>query len=996
MSTMPSKLTAKKGSRKSQTKKRLPSREKPYSKLKQQVEILRRDLSEALEQQTATSEILRAIARSPTNLQPVLDTVAENAARLCDAKDAQIGLVEGGILRRVASYGAMPVPTTGLPLSRGMPAHRAIVDRQTIHVHDLAAELDAEFPESKQRQQITRARTVLATPLLREGVPIGVIFIRRTEVRPFSDKQIALLKTFADQAVIAIENARLLQERENRNLELSALHDVTVSANQSLEIKPVLQEVVKKITEIFNFDVVSIFLLDTRMDQLSRQAGFTRLVEIAAPQIHPRGQGIAWRVAETGEPMIFENVNTDPRYQELSYSKAAQQGGSGFFAVFPIKAKGRFLGTIQCRGREPRKLTPDEVRLIKSMSDQIGVALENINLFEEVRNKTTELERSNEELREALEQQTATGEILRVIASSPTDLQPVLETVAENAARLCDASDAQIYRVESEVARKVASYGIVPSVVAVGQTLPIRRGSHHGRAILDRQTVHIHDMQAESEEDYPDIWPAVQRAGIRAVLGVPLLREGIPIGAIVIRRTELRPFTEKQIKLVETFADQAVIAIENARLFQELQAKTRELARSVEELKALGEVGQAVSSTLDLETVLTTIVTRAVQLSATDGGVIYEYDEATQEFLLRASHRMEEELIEALRAAPIRVGEGAVGQAAISRTPVQISDLLDEREPGATRVRPMLSRLGYRSLLAVPLLREEVIAGGLVVWRRETGSFSTEIANLLQTFATQSTLAIENARLFREIEEKGRQLENASMYKSQFLANMSHELRTPLNGILGLTEMILDKIYGEVPERIRSALEDVQASGRHLLGLINDVLDLSKIEAGRVTLSLHEYSMQEVVQAVFTAMRPLAAAKHLALKVTIPPDLPPGRGDQRRITQVLMNLVGNAIRFAETGEVRVEVGIADGSFLVSVSDTGPGIAPADQERIFEEFQQVDGSSSRSKGGTGLGLSIAKRIVEMHGGRIWVESKLGVGSTFSFTLPLRVERQVEAP
>jgi len=258
------------------------------------------------------------------------------------------------------------------------------------------------------------------------------------------------------------------------------------------------------------------------------------------------------------------------------------------------------------------------------------------------------------------------------------------------------------------------------------------------------------------------------------------------------------------------------------------------------------------------------------------------------------------------------------------------------------------------------------------------------------------TLAANLNFMNRELERLYQQLEAASRHKSQFLANMSHELRTPLNGILGLTEMILDKIYGEVPEKIRSALEDVQASGRHLLGLINDVLDLSKIEAGRVTLSLHDYSMQEVVQAVFTAMQPLAAAKNLALKVTMPPDLPPGKGDQRRITQVLMNLVGNAIKFAETGEVLVQVGISDGSFLASVSDTGPGIAPVDQERIFEEFQQVVGSSSRSKGGTGLGLTIAKRIIEMHGGRIWVESKVGVASTFSFTLPLRVERHVEAP
>jgi signal transduction histidine kinase len=426
-------------------------------------------------------------------------------------------------------------------------------------------------------------------------------------------------------------------------------------------------------------------------------------------------------------------------------------------------------------------------------------------------------------------------------------------------------------------------------------------------------------------------------------------------------------------------------------LEQKVEARTRELARSVEELKALGRVSQAVSSTLNLETVLTTIVVQAVQLSGTDGGGVYEYDEATQEFSLRVTHHMDEELIEAIRAAPIHLGEGALGKGAASRAPAQVPDILDEREYSATRLRLILARLGYRSLLAVPLLREERIVGGLVVWRREPGKFSAEIVNLLQTFATQSVLAIENARLFREIEEKGREIEEANRHKSQFLANMSHELRTPLNAILGYTEMIADHIYGEVPEKIRDILVRVQKSGRHLLDLINDVLDLSKIEAGRLTLSLNEYSMKEVVHAVCTALEPMVVEKKLALEVALSPDLPIGKGDERRITQVILNLVGNAIKFTEVGKISVQVTASDGTFRVSVSDTGPGISEADQQKIFGEFAQGDSSSTRKKGGTGLGLTIAKRIIELHRGRIWVESSLGKGSTFWFTLPIRIER-----
>jgi signal transduction histidine kinase len=426
-------------------------------------------------------------------------------------------------------------------------------------------------------------------------------------------------------------------------------------------------------------------------------------------------------------------------------------------------------------------------------------------------------------------------------------------------------------------------------------------------------------------------------------------------------------------------------------LERKVEARTQELARSVEELKALGEVSQAVSSTLDLEKVLATIVAHAVELSGTESGAIYEFDETTEQFQLRATHRMSQELIQAIRKSPVNLGETSVGRAGMKRAPVQVPDILEEP---TYPLRKFIEREGLRALLAVPLLREDKLIGGLVVRRRAPGKFEKETVDLLQNFATQSALAIQNARLFREIEEKGRELEIASKHKSEFLANMSHELRTPLNAILGYTELIIDNIYGDVPEKIREVLERLQENGRHLLGLINQVLDLSKIEAGRLTLSLNDYSMREVVHTVFSAVEPLAAEKDLELKVTVPSDLERGKGDEQRISQVFLNLVGNAIKFTEKGEVKVEVTTSDGMFLVSVSDTGPGLSEADQEKIFDEFHQADSSSTREKGGTGLGLSIAKRIIEMHGGRIWVESSLGKGSIFWFTLPIRVEQQRE--
>ena len=423
----------------------------------------------------------------------------------------------------------------------------------------------------------------------------------------------------------------------------------------------------------------------------------------------------------------------------------------------------------------------------------------------------------------------------------------------------------------------------------------------------------------------------------------------------------------------------------------ELQRRTHELARLVEELKALGEVGRAVSSTLDLHTVLTSIVSYAVQLSGTDAGAIYEYDEQSQEFQLRATYHMEQELIEALRANPPRLGEGAVGRAAATGEPVQIANILED-ETYTRRIRELMARFSSRASLAIPLLREGRIIGGLVVRRKVPGTFPPEVVELLKTFASHSVLAIQNARLFREIEEKSRQIELASKYKSQFLANMSHELRTPLNAVLGYTRMLLMSVYGQLPQTVRDVLGRVDKSGRHLLDLINDVLDLSKIEAGQLTLSLNPYSLKEVVQNVLTAMQPLAAEKKLALKVSLPSEVPVAQGDERRITQVLLNLIGNAVKFTDVGEIWIQVTASDGALVVAVSDTGPGVPEEDRQKIFEEFRQVENSATGKKGGTGLGLAIAKRIIELHGGRIWVESNKGKGSTFCFTLPIRVEQQ----
>jgi GAF domain-containing protein len=949
------------------------------------------DLTESLEQQTATSEVLRVISSSPGELEPVFQAMLENAVRICDATFGNIYRWDGNTLDLVAAHNTPPAFAEARRRSPLHPAKVSVIARMLetkTAIHFDAATLQGYVDRSDfaavTAVELGGVRTVLAVPMLKENELIGSFTVYRQKPRPFTEKQISLVTNFAAQAVIAIENTRLLNELRQRTSDLAESLEQQTATSKVLEVisrsafdlQAVFETVAESSVRLCGADRASVFRFDGELLRMAVAFNAPQALKdfLSQNPIRPGRDSASGRAALERRTVHIPDVFADPEY---SWG-AKNVEKIGTLLAVPMLKGDDLLGVLTIYHLEEAKpFTDKQIALVETFADQAAIAIDNVRLLDELRQRTTDLT-------ESLEQQTATSEVLKVISSSPANIQPVLEIIGERAEKLCDAEISVVSLVEGDVIRLASVHGVAEAgVEAVQRVYPMQLSDETitARAVRTRSVCHVADVLSDSPYQQKD---TARVAGYRGCLGVPMVRDEQVVGAIFVARRQPGLFSAAQVQLLKTFADQAVIAIENVRLFNETTNALEQQTATADVLKVISR------STFDLRAVLQTLVESAARFCAADNATIVREKEGS--FYAAEAYGYSHEFMDYIKNIPVKPERGsASGRALAEGRVVHIADV--KADPEYTLVEA--PRLGdFRTILCVPMLREGVPIGILTLTRSEVKPFTDKQIELVTTFADQAAIAIENVRLFDEIQDKSRQLEEASQHKSQFLANMSHELRTPLNAILGYTELMADGAYGEPSEKMLGILKRLEANGRHLLGLINDVLDLSKIEAGQLVLELSDYSVQDIAQTVRSTLEPLAADKKLAFKVEMAPELPPGRGDGRRLTQVLINLVGNAIKFTDAGEVAIKAEGINGSFYVAVRDTGPGISAADQAKLFQEFQQADNAITRKKGGTGLGLAISKRIIEMHGGRIWVESQVGRGSTFAFTLPVVVERQAE--